>query len=143
MALTDKKRRFADALMSGASQSEAAITAGYSERTAKQQGYRLARDPDVLAHIERRGAVSEAREQAKADGKAFNVASLAKMYSDPKDFLTAVMNDGGEDAKLRVDAAKALMPYIHAKPGEKGKKTERQERAEKVASKFSGLRAVK
>lgn len=143
MALTDKKRRFADALMSGASQSEAAITAGYSERTAKQQGYKLARDSDVLAHIARKETMAEAKEQAKADGKAFNVASLAKMYSDPKDFLTAVMNDGGEDVKLRVDAAKALMPYIHAKPGEKGKKQERQEAAEKAAGRFSGLRRVK
>lgn len=143
MALTDKKRRFADALMSGASQSEAAITAGYSERTAKQQGYKLARDPDVLAHIVRKGAVAEAKDQAKAEGKTFNLDALARMYSDPKDFLAAVMNDAGEDVKLRVDAAKALMPYIHAKPGEKGKKQERQEAAEKAAGRFSGLRRVK
>lgn len=143
MALTDKKRRFADALMSGASNRDAAIAAGYSEKTAAQAGSRLAKDPDVLAHIARKEVVAEAKEQAKEEGKPFNLESLSRMYSDPKDFLKAVMNDGGEDVKLRVDAAKALMPYVHAKPGEKGKKAERQERAEKVASKFSGLRAVK
>lgn len=143
MALTDKKRRFADALMSGATQKDAAIQAGYSAKTAAQAGSRLAKDVDVLAHIERRGVVAEAKEQAKAEGKPLNIDSLSKLYSDPMDFLRAVMNDGGEDVKLRVDAARVLMPYVHSKPGEKGKKQERQEAAEKVAGRFSGLRRVK
>lgn len=143
MALTDKKRRFADALMSGATQKDAAIQAGYSAKTAAQAGSRLAKDADVLAHIERRGVVAEAKEQAKEEGKSLNIDSLSKLYSDPMDFLRAVMNDGGEDVKLRVDAARVLMPYVHAKPGEKGKKQERQEAAEKVAGRFSGLRRVK
>jgi|SRR5690554_941224 len=143
MALTDKKRRFADALMSGATQKDAAIQAGYSAKTAAQAGSRLAKDADVLAHIERRGVVAEAKEQAKEEGKSLNIGSLSKLYSDPMDFLRAVMNDGGEDVKLRVDAARVLMPYVHAKPGEKGKKQERQEAAEKVAGRFSGLRRVK
>lgn len=143
MALTDKKRRFADALMSGATQKDAAIQAGYSAKTAAQAGSRLAKDADVLAHIERRGVVAEAKKQAKEEGKSLNIGSLSKLYSDPMDFLRAVMNDGGEDVKLRVDAARVLMPYVHAKPGEKGKKQERQEAAEKVAGRFSGLRRAK
>lgn len=143
MALTDKKRRFAEALKSGASNRDAAVAAGYSEKTAAQAGSRLAKDPDVLAHIGRKEAIVEAKQQAKEEGKPFDIGSLSKMYSDPADFLKAVMNDISEDVKLRVDAAKSLMPYTHAKPGEKGKKTERQERAEKVAGKFSGLRRVK
>lgn len=143
MALTDKKRRFADALKSGATQKDAAIQAGYSAKTAAQAGSRLAKDPDVLAHIGRKEAIIEAKQQAKADGKTFDIGSLSKMYADPADFLKAVMNDVSEDVKLRVDAAKVLMQYTHAKPGEKGKKQERQEAAEKVASRFSGLRRVK
>lgn len=143
MALTDKKRRFAEALKSGASNRDAAIAAGYSEKTAAQAGSRLAKDPDVLAHIGRKEALIEAKQQANDAGKPFDIGSLSKMYSDPADFLRAVMNDVSEDVKLRVDAAKVLMPYVHAKPGEKGKKAERQERAEKVAGKFSGLRRVK
>lgn len=143
MALTDKKRRFADALKSGASNRDAAIAAGYSEKTAAQSGSRLAKDPDVLAHIGRKEAVVEAQQQAKAEGKPTSLDAISRAYDDPKDFLRAVMNYAGEDMKLRVDAAKVLMPYEHAKPGEVGKKTERQERAEKVASKFSGLRSVK
>ncbi|XBG32168.1 terminase small subunit [Pseudomonas sp. 13.2] len=54
MALTDKKRRFVDALLSGASNRESAIAAGYSEKTASQAGSKLAKDPDVLAEVGRR-----------------------------------------------------------------------------------------
>lgn len=54
MALTDKKRRFVDALLSGATNREAAIAAGYSEKTASQAGSKLAKDPDVLAEVGRR-----------------------------------------------------------------------------------------
>lgn len=46
------------------------------------------------------------------------------MFDDPEKFLRAVMNDAGADQKLRVDAAKALMPYTHARKGEGGKKDE-------------------
>lgn len=53
----------------------------------------------------------------------------ALMHRDPKAFLLAVMNDPGSDAKLRVDAAKALMPYMHQKLGEGGKKEQAVERA--------------
>lgn|SRR5690606_7123688 len=129
MALTDKKRRFADALKSGASNRDAAIAAGYSEKTAAQAGSRLAKDPDVLAHIGRKEAVVEAQQQAKAEGKSTSLDAISRAYDDPKDFLRAVMNYAGEDMKLRVDAAKALMPYEHAKPGEMGKKEQKAEAA--------------
>lgn len=133
MALTDKKRRFADALMSGASNRDAAIQAGYSEKTASQAGSKLAKDPDVLAHIERKKAVTQAKEEARSEGKAFNLTDLSKLYSDPLVFLKAVMNDGGEDLKLRVDAAKAMLPYTHGKIGEQGKKEQKSDAAKKAA----------
>lgn len=67
-------------------------------------------------------------------------------YDDPLAFLEAVMNDKGAEAKHRIDAAKTLASYKHAKPGEKGKKELKDEDAKKIASKFagrrSGLRAV-
>ncbi|WP_198116915.1 hypothetical protein [Massilia rhizosphaerae] len=62
---------------------------------------------------------------------------LAVHYDDPLVFLKAVMNDPGTEAKMRVDAAKALMPFVHVKKGEGGKKEQKQADAEKVASKFS------
>ncbi|MNG13546.1 hypothetical protein D3C84_972310 [compost metagenome] len=60
--------------------------------------------------------------------------SKAMTFTDPKAFLIATMNDYDADAKLRVDAAKALMPFIHPRKGEGGKKEEK-EHAAKTASK--------
>lgn len=62
---------------------------------------------------------------------------LDAQHDDPARFLRAVMNDPSADARLRVDAAKALMPFVHQKLGEGGKKEQRQQAAEKVASRFA------
>jgi phage terminase small subunit len=58
---------------------------------------------------------------------------LSAIYDDPAVFLKAVMNDSGSDAKLRVDAAKALL----RERGEIGKKEQQQQAARKIASKFA------
>jgi phage terminase small subunit len=59
-------------------------------------------------------------------------------HKDPKVFLLALMNDPGADVKLRADAAKSLMPFMHLKLGEGGKKDQKQTEAQKAASgKFS------
>lgn len=65
------------------------------------------------------------------------IIDLAATYDDPEKFLRAVMNDAMTDAKLRVDAAKALMPYVHPRKGEGGKKDAQDAAAKKVASRFS------
>ena len=137
MPMTDKKRRFAAARMAGSSNKDAAIAAGYSEKTASAAGSRLAKDKDVLAEIARKGAVKAAKAEAKASGREINLPDLSQMYSDPKDFLVALMNDTAEDVKLRLDAAKALMPFTHQKKGEGGKKEQRNEEAKKVAGRFA------
>ena len=53
----------------------------------------------------------------------------AQAHGDPLEFLRSVMNDPLADGKLRVDAAKALMPYVHERKGgegELGKKKARE-----------------
>ena len=55
-------------------------------------------------------------------------------HKDPKIFLLALMNDLEADVKLRADAAKALMPFMHTKLGEGGKKDQRQEAAKKATT---------
>ena len=55
-------------------------------------------------------------------------------HKDPKVFLLALMNDLEADVKLRADAAKSLMPFMHPKIGEGGKKDEKQEAAKKAGS---------
>ncbi len=52
--LTEMGKKFADALAAGKSATDAAIEAGYSARCATSIGLRLARDPEVIAHIARR-----------------------------------------------------------------------------------------
>ena len=52
---------------------------------------------------------------------------------DPKAFLIALMNDVTQDTRIRSDAAKALLPYVHQKLGEGGKKDQKQDAAAKVA----------
>ena len=34
-------------------------------------------------------------------------------HDDPKEFLLAMMRDGKQDIRMRVAAAKALLPYCH------------------------------
>lgn len=59
--------------------------------------------------------------------------SLTVHYSDPLDFLTAVMNEPKVPLIARQDAAKALMPFKHAKKGETGKKEAAADTAKRAA----------
>lgn len=148
MALTPKKRAFVDALRGGASNKDAAIAAGYATSSASAAGSRLAKDPYVMAAMAgttfnkkvnkivkapaaQQPAVDAPQAADPDDGPGFDL-NRALSFSDPKAFLLAAMNDHEAEAKLRVDAAKALMPFMHQRKGETGKKTER-ENAAKVA----------
>ena len=59
MALTGKKRAFADAVLAGLSNKEAAIRAGFSEKTASAAGSRNVKDPDVKAYLDQRRQPAE------------------------------------------------------------------------------------
>lgn len=52
---------------------------------------------------------------------------------DPVKFLKSLMNHPHVDARLRLGAAVALMPFIHPKIGEVGKKDAKQDAASKAA----------
>lgn len=54
--------------------------------------------------------------------------------SDPVQFMLSVMRDTTADARLRLDAAKALMPFMHIRKGGGGKKDEQQAAAQKAAT---------
>jgi phage terminase small subunit len=64
-------------------------------------------------------------------GRPANTLDVAP-HDDPEQFLVAVMNSAGASARARIDAARALMPFRHAKRGELGKKDQRQAAAEKA-----------
>ena len=139
MALTGKKRAFADAVLAGLSNKEAAIRAGFSEKTASAAGSRNVKDPDVKAYLDQRRqapATAGAR-MPPAPGpadEAFDIPPTA----DPVEFLTKVMNEPAADLRLRIDAAKAMLPFKHKKLGEGGKKDLKDEAAKTAgAGKFS------
>jgi len=123
MALTGKRRRFADAVLAGKSNKDAAIAAGYSAKTAGPAGSRLVKEPAVAAYIAATKAAAK-EYPVPLPPKPFDPAN-AVLYSDPKAFLTAAMNDGQLPEKLRVEAAKALLPFVHQRKGEGGKKEEK------------------
>ncbi len=52
--LTNKQRAFAEAWLAGKNRTQAAIAAGYSERTAAQIGYENLKKPQILAYIHER-----------------------------------------------------------------------------------------
>lgn len=64
-------------------------------------------------------------------------------FSDPMSFLTAAMNHSELDMRLRIDAARALLPFVHVKKDE-GKKEEKAERAKSAGNgKFSSAKPPK
>ncbi|QPT15474.1 terminase small subunit [Serratia rubidaea] len=135
--LTGQKRKFALALMSGSTQTAAAIEAGYSEKSARSKGSQLAKDPGVIAFMEeQRGKSAHASPVSDSAADTENVT-----YDDPLDFLKSVMNDPAKDIDTRKDAAKAMLPYIHPKKGEGGKKDARHAAAKvaATASKFGAM----
>ena len=135
MALTGKKKAFADAKLAGKSNKEAAIAAGYSEKTAAAAGARLVKDVNIAAYL----AAAKAS-PGKKNKAGDQPPSDALTHSDPMAFLRSIMNDPGQEPRMRIDAAKAMLPYTHRKLGEEGKKEERQKAAESAAkggSKFA------
>ena len=173
MALTSRKRAFIAALREGASNRDAAVAAGYSEKTASAAGSRLVKDKDIAAELAKLRALGLMPPDVKADVKAHVKAkpepepstqaesvsnpSAAKedhadpepggfdlmralLHRDPKDYLLSVMNDLESEPKLRVDAAKALMPFVHPRKGESGKKDQAQANADKAATGKFGTR---
>lgn len=164
--LTHKKRLYAEARMAGKNQTNSAIAAGCPEATARQAGCRYEKDPDVIAHFERHGfdpkAKTEKPKQKKAPEQkpivvaepmpesveqepveAESIDNASGRYTDPLKFMEDTVNNEKEDPKLRLEAAKAWASYIHAKPGETGKKEEKKKRAEEVSKRFSVVRGGK
>ena len=162
MALTAKSKAFAQAVVDGMSNKDAAISAGYSEKTAMQQGSKLAKLPEVIAYIEK---LTSAKKLTSTDEKLTSpkpkqnanvqVVKVEKIESgpeqvhgkfvgrdeiaigsheDPLEYLKSVWMDKGQDEELRVACAKAALPYVHGKVADKGKKETQAEEAKAAAN---------
>ncbi|EXE13912.1 phage terminase small subunit [Acinetobacter baumannii] len=142
MALTEKMEKFALAIVDGKTNKEAAISAGYAEKTASAAGARLAKDPEIIIYIEMLKAQKEGRsltsdspkvkpkDTPENSGEDENpIEEFQFEGDDPLEFLTKVMNFNGNKLNIRMQAAMALMPYKHGKVAEKGKKQTKAETA--------------
>lgn len=131
MALTLKKRLYADAIMDGETKAEAAMTAGYSKATASQAGSRLFKDNDVIQYIE---AKTLEREQIEV-----GAVHVKRNVVDPRERLLELLND--PDPTIALKAATALMPYMYARIAPAGKKEGEKKHAIKATKtgKFATL----
>ena len=160
MSLTAKMRKFAQAVVSGLSNKDSAITAGYAEKTAAQAGAKLAKNPDIISYIEKLKAdkkltsdsqkvkvekekvkaenfvevVSVEPEVEQANGQFVGRDDIAIVgIDDPLEYLKTIWTNKEEDPDLRLKAAQAAMPYVHGKVGTKGKKETQKDEARDIA----------
>lgn len=145
MALTAKKKKFAHGLILGKSNRDAAIYADYSEKSASTKGAMLSKDPEILEYLAKvKDAQPKDAEVQVGNEKVKQVVIPevitkvdilnAEKTQDPLDFLVAVFSNPDVDNKLRVEAAKAALPYKHGKVAEKGKKEFKADEAKKAAT---------
>lgn len=160
--LTGQKRKYAHARAAGQCKKDAAQTAspGTAEKSAKVMASRWERDAEVQAYMRKLGFTPEVgtlrkkppepKQPLPATAPAAGPTYLDEpvTFDDPVDYMRHVMNDANEDPKLRLDAAKAWDASNRAKVQAKGKKGEKEERAQKAANRFAapappGLKRVK
>ncbi len=161
MALTAKGKAFAQAVADGMSNKDAAISAGYSEKTAMQQGAKLSKNPEIIAYIEKLTSAKKLTPKSKKltsekleQSNPIQVVKVEKIESgpeqvhgqfvgrdeiaigsheDPLEYLKSVWMDKEQDEELRVACAKAALPYVHGKVADKGKKQTKAEEAQAAA----------
>lgn len=139
--LNDTQRKFVEATLRGAGPKEAAIAAGLSPDTAGPAGARMRKHPKVIAALE---AVGFATPGAPA---AVRTAAPPPPVAEPEpevddlpitkdsvEFYEAILANPKIPLSKRMDAAKNLLPYQHAKIGEKGKKETKADGAKEAAT---------
>ncbi|MPQ84497.1 hypothetical protein F0170_11165 [Pseudomonas sp. MAFF 730085] len=141
MALTNKKRRFVESKASGSSNREAAEAAGYAAASASAAGSRLAKDPDIVAALDKLKAGQNVKSSPPAtdlgndpsDGDGEELAELPNT-DDPLVWLLALMNEPKAKIFDRRNAAQSALPYFHGKKSGMGKKEQKLEDAAKVGA---------
>jgi len=135
MSITNQQRLYAEARFHGLTKKDAALAAGCPEKTASQAGSRLERHPNVVAHLARLKAnESDSTPGAGRDPLPPGVDVSGPIYDDPMDLLKAEMNNRLLDPKTRIQAASALLPYVHQKLGESGKKEKADDAARNITT---------
>lgn len=113
MRMTEKQRRFCDFYIETGNAKEAAVKAGYSEKTAKQIGQENLTKPDLRAYIDKR--LEELKNERTADAQEVLEYLTAVMRGEHKEATLIGVGEGAQaianidvGAKDRLKAAELL-----------------------------------
>lgn len=134
--LTAKQQAFVTNKVAGCTNRDAALAAGYSVAAASTTADKLMAMPAI------RSAIKAASPSVATKPGAVPVMPR-KHYPDAMSYLMDTMNHPQLPIALRMDAAKALLPYQHARLGEQGKKEKAKDRAHKLTTGKRGTFAPK
>ena len=111
--MTEKQKRFCDFYIETGNAKEAAIRAGYSEKTAKQIGQENLTKPDLRAYIDER--LAELKNERTADAQEVLEYLTAVMRGEYKEATLIGVGEGAQavvdidvSAKDRLKAAELL-----------------------------------
>jgi len=134
--LNETQEKFFKATLRGEKPEQAAISAGL--KSPKAAGFRMRKHPAIVAALAAVGIQTKnprppkpgAIEATVDEDSAADIATIEIPETpDSLVFLEALMNCPKAGVKARLEAAKALAPFQHARVGEKGKKESRQDAA--------------
>jgi phage terminase small subunit len=145
--LTKRQNKFIDAKIAGISNIQAARLAGYSVSSAGPMSTKLMGQAHIKAEISKRRIERDIPEPTKPD-MPDALGWLKPTYASPMELMESVMNNPEVPFSIRFESGKLLLPYYHARIGEKGKKESKKEEAHtagrgKFAAKSAPLRIVK
>lgn len=146
--LDPTRQKFVESTLRGNGPKQAAIDAGLSEKTAASAGSRLRKDPKVVTALAaigfatpgvspdahkpihpRKPAPAAPEDQESEDGPLDDLPQTG----DSLEFLEAVQANPRVPLGRRIEVAKALLPFQHAKIGDKGKKATKEDGAKEAA----------
>lgn len=111
--MTDKQKRFCDEYLIDCNATQAAIRAGYSKKTANEQGNRLLANVSVKAYIE--AHLQEIHNEKTADAQEVMEYLTSVMRGEHKEQTLALCGDGMQEiqdidvsAKDRIKAAELI-----------------------------------
>lgn len=109
--MTQKRRVFAQFILQGLNQTEAAIQAGFKESSAKAIGSQLMAKDEVKDYIKQLEELD-----SKGSIPVLEDADTALLCRDPIEKLIQLMNCN--DDLIEMQAAKNLLPYFYLKKSE-------------------------
>lgn len=143
--LNEAQQKFVEATLRGAGPKAAAIAAGLSENTAASAGSRMRKHPKIVAALaaigfDTPGVQQPVEKPAPTESRAAEppteeVTDIGlPQTEDSLEFLEAVVANPNIPLGRRLEAAKTLLPFQHAKIGEKGKKATKADGAQAAAA---------